>query len=81
MYIMLAARPWNAYFIHMNAREVLAALRADGWTELRVKGSHLQLKHSIKPGLVTLPMHGAKDLKPGTLASIERQAGVKLRRR
>jgi predicted RNA binding protein YcfA (HicA-like mRNA interferase family) len=49
--------------------------------EVRSKGSHLQLKHPAKPGLVTLPRHGARDLKPGTLASIERQAGLKFRRR
>jgi predicted RNA binding protein YcfA (HicA-like mRNA interferase family) len=63
----------------MNGRQVLQALKADGWVEVRSKGSHLQLKHPFKPGLVTLPMHGARDLKPGTLASIERQAGPKLR--
>jgi predicted RNA binding protein YcfA (HicA-like mRNA interferase family) len=38
----------------------------------------LQLQHPTKPNLVTLPMHGAKDIKPGTLASIGRQAGLKL---
>ncbi len=65
----------------MNAREVLKALKADGWIEARSKGSHVQLKHSTKPGLVTLPMHGARDIKPGTLASIERRAGLKLRNR
>jgi predicted RNA binding protein YcfA (HicA-like mRNA interferase family) len=63
----------------MNARDILRLLKADGWTELRRKGSHLQLKHQTKPGLVTLPMHGQKDIKPGTLASIERQAGLRLR--
>jgi predicted RNA binding protein YcfA (HicA-like mRNA interferase family) len=65
----------------MNARQVLQVLKSDGWIEVRSKGSHLQLKHPTKPGLVTLPMHGAKDIKPGTLASIERQAGLKLRNR
>ncbi len=69
----------SVYSIHMNAREVLRALKAAGWLEVRSKGSHLQLKHPSKPGLVTLPMHGARDIKPGTLASIERQAGLKLR--
>jgi predicted RNA binding protein YcfA (HicA-like mRNA interferase family) len=44
----------------MNAREVLKALKADGWIELRSKGSHLMLKHPTKRGLVTLPMHGAR---------------------
>jgi predicted RNA binding protein YcfA (HicA-like mRNA interferase family) len=63
----------------MNVREVLKALKANGWVEVRSKGSHLQLKHPSKPNLVTVPMHGAKDIKPGTLASIERQAGLKLR--
>jgi len=65
----------------MTAREVLQALKADGWFEVRTKGSHVQLKHPVKPGLVTLPNHGGKDIKPGTLASIERQAGLKLRNR
>ncbi len=65
----------------MNARGVLKALKADGWIEARSKGSHVQLKHPTKHGLVTLPMHGARDIKPGTLASIERQAGLKLRNR
>ncbi|MGO8915033.1 MAG: type II toxin-antitoxin system HicA family toxin [Stellaceae bacterium] len=32
----------------------------------------------IKAGLVTVP-HPVKDIKIGTLKSIERQAGVKLR--
>jgi predicted RNA binding protein YcfA (HicA-like mRNA interferase family) len=54
-------------------------LRADGWTDVRSRGSHLQLKHPTKPGLVTVPMHGARDIKPGTLAAIERQSGLKLR--
>jgi predicted RNA binding protein YcfA (HicA-like mRNA interferase family) len=69
----------QTYFIHMNVRQVPSALKADGWVEVRSKGSHRQLKHPVKPSLVTLPMHGTKDLKPGTLASIERQAGLKFR--
>jgi predicted RNA binding protein YcfA (HicA-like mRNA interferase family) len=63
----------------MNARDVLRALGADGWTEVRSKVSHQQLKHPAKPGLVTVPMHGARDIKPGTLSAIERQAGLRLR--
>jgi predicted RNA binding protein YcfA (HicA-like mRNA interferase family) len=63
----------------MNARDILRLMKVDGWTELRWKGSHLQLKHPTKPGVVTLPMHGHRDVKPGTLASIERQAGLRLR--
>jgi len=44
--------------------------------DLRWKGAHLQLKHPTGSGLVTLPMHRHKDVKPGMLASIERQAGL-----
>lgn len=51
----------------------------DGWVEVRSRGSHVQMKHPAKPGLVTVPRHGAKDFKPATLASIERQSGVNLR--
>lgn len=63
----------------MTGREVVAALRADGWVLARSKGSHAQYRHPTKPGLVTVPMH-AGDLPIGTLKSIEKQAGIKLRR-
>jgi predicted RNA binding protein YcfA (HicA-like mRNA interferase family) len=63
----------------MNARDVLRIPRADGWAEVRSRGAHLQLKHPTKLGLVTVRMHGARDIKPGTLAAIERQSGLKLR--
>lgn len=63
----------------MNFRDVIKALRMDGWVEVRSRGSHVQMKHPAKPGLVTVPRQGAKDFKPATLASIERQSGVNLR--
>ena len=62
----------------MNSREVIEALKADGWTEVRVKGSHHQFKHPKKKGTATVP-HPEKDFPIGTLKSIERQSGVKLR--
>lgn len=40
------------------------------------KGSHLQLKHSMKPGKVTVPIHSG-DIAPGTLNRILKQAGLK----
>ena len=63
----------------MTAREVVAALKADGWLLVRTKGSHAQYRHPTKPTLVTVPTH-AGDLPIGTLKSIEKQAGIKLRR-
>jgi len=66
------------YFIyHMTVRDVLKRLAADGWIELKGKGSsHRQFAHPTKPGKVTVPDHGG-DLKPGTLHSIWKQAGLK----
>jgi predicted RNA binding protein YcfA (HicA-like mRNA interferase family) len=63
----------------MTAREVVAVLKADGWVLVRSKGSHTQYRHPMKPALVTVPMHPG-DLPIGTLKSIEKQAGIKLRR-
>lgn len=60
----------------MTVREVLKILKTDGWIEKDVKGSHIQLVHSTKPGKVTLPNHKG-DIPPGTLNSIWKQAGLK----
>jgi predicted RNA binding protein YcfA (HicA-like mRNA interferase family) len=45
----------------------------------RTKGSHAQYRHPTKPTLVTVPMH-AGDLPIGTLKTIEKRAGIKMRR-
>ena len=59
----------------MNSREVLKRLKADGWEVVAQKGSHMQLKHPVKKGRVTVP-HPKRDLPKGTLKSIERQADL-----
>ena len=63
---------------HVNSRDVIRALEADGWAQVAQKGSHVQFKHPSKPGRVTVP-HPKRDLPPGTLRSIERQSGLRLR--
>jgi len=62
----------------MDSREALRTLRAEGWEEVRQKGSHVQLKHLGRPGLVTLP-YEKRYLPMETLRSLERQAGIRLR--
>ncbi len=62
----------------MNSGDVIRLLLADGWVEVARRGSHAPFKHPTKPGRVTVP-HPKRDLPLGTLESIERQAGVKLR--
>ncbi len=62
----------------MNSREIIARIKADGWFEATSVGSHRQFKHPTKPGRVTVP-HPKRDIPTGTLRSIEKQAGLKLR--
>ncbi|MCE7061220.1 type II toxin-antitoxin system HicA family toxin [Dyadobacter sp. CY343] len=59
----------------MTSREVLKLLKHDGWVKKCQSGSHLQMIHPFKAGKVTVPMHSG-DLKPGTLHSILKQAGL-----
>jgi predicted RNA binding protein YcfA (HicA-like mRNA interferase family) len=62
----------------LDSREVIRELRRDGWYEVDQVGSHKQFKHPTKKGRVTVP-HPKRDLPIGTLKSIERQAGLRLR--
>ncbi|CCD83919.1 conserved protein of unknown function; YcfA-like [Bradyrhizobium sp. ORS 285] len=62
----------------MNSRDVISVLQRDGWVQIAQKGSHVQFKHPSKKGRVTVP-HPSRDLPIGTLKSIEKQAGLKLR--
>jgi predicted RNA binding protein YcfA (HicA-like mRNA interferase family) len=61
----------------VKVREVLRLLAEDGWEIVATRGSHRQLKHSEKPGRVTVAGKPADDLHPKTAASILRQAGLK----
>jgi predicted RNA binding protein YcfA (HicA-like mRNA interferase family) len=60
----------------MNSAEVVKLIQADGWRLIRISGSHHHFRHAGKAGLVTIP-HPKKDLPPGTLNSILKQAGLK----
>jgi predicted RNA binding protein YcfA (HicA-like mRNA interferase family) len=61
----------------MKVRQVIKRIEADGWRLVRQRGSHRQFKHPVKPGRVTVAGNDGDDLKPGTLASILRQAQLK----
>ncbi|HKU08300.1 MAG TPA: type II toxin-antitoxin system HicA family toxin [Bradyrhizobium sp.] len=62
----------------MNSRDIISALRADGWIQVAQKGSHVQFKHPTKRGRVTVP-HPRRDVPMGTFKSIEKQARLKLK--
>ena len=63
---------------HVNSRDIIAKIEADGWFMVAQKGSHVQFRHKTKKGRVTVP-HPKRDIAIGTLRSIEKQAQIKLR--
>jgi len=62
----------------LGSREVLKALNDAGFVLVGQKGSHVQLKHPDRAGRVTVP-HPRRELPVGTIMSIERQSGLRLR--
>jgi predicted RNA binding protein YcfA (HicA-like mRNA interferase family) len=63
----------------MNSRDIIRLIEIAGWVHVETRGSHWQFTHPSRPGRVTVP-HPKRDLPIGTLRSIEKQAGVILRR-
>jgi predicted RNA binding protein YcfA (HicA-like mRNA interferase family) len=62
---------------YVSGKDVIRRLKDQGWTLDRVKGSHHVMR---KAGIsCPIPIHGNKDLAIGTLKSIERITGVKLK--
>jgi len=59
-----------------SSRQLIKRLLDDGWTLVRLSGSHHHFRHPMKLGTVTVP-HPKKDLKKGTLKSILKTAGLK----
>ena len=61
----------------MNGKEVIAKLKAAGWSLNRVHGSH----HIMTKGgqAVPVPVHGSRDVGAGLIAALQRQTGVKLK--
>lgn len=63
--------------VFLKAREIIRLIEKDGWKLVRQTGSHMQFKHDVKPGVVTVPFHGSKDVSKVNLESILKQAGLK----
>jgi len=63
----------------MKYRDLIRILEADGWVLDRTVGSHLQYRHASKPGTVTVSAGGkmGRDVPPGTLRSVLKQAGLR----
>lgn len=60
----------------VSGKDVVRALTRAGFVTDRVVGSHhVMTLPADATRTVTVPVHGNRDLKPGTLRSIIRQAG------
>jgi predicted RNA binding protein YcfA (HicA-like mRNA interferase family) len=61
----------------MKVKELIALIEAEGWVQVRQKGSHRQFHHATKSGTVTVSGKPSVDVPPGTLNSVLKQAGLK----
>lgn len=59
--------------------ELIRMVERDGWVLARTRGSHRQYVHPTKLGKVTIAGKPSSTLRPGTEASILRQAGLERR--
>jgi predicted RNA binding protein YcfA (HicA-like mRNA interferase family) len=58
----------------VKVKDLIAMLEADGWFQVRVKGSHCQYHHREKTGTVTVAGKLSIDIPLGTLNSALKQA-------
>ncbi|MDN5856943.1 MAG: type II toxin-antitoxin system HicA family toxin [Actinomycetia bacterium] len=65
----------------VKVSEMIEIVEADGWCLDRMKGSHRQYRHPLKPGTTTIAGKPSATLPPATERSILRQAGIERRRR
>ena len=54
----------------LPARKVLQKLKKAGFNETHQRGSHVYLKSKDGTKIVTIPVHGSKDIPIGTLYNI-----------
>ena len=60
----------------LTGKEVLKLALANGWEEVRQRGSHHHLKKEGFPYLVTIPVHGNNDLGKGLEKKILKDLGL-----
>jgi len=62
----------------MNYKELAKLMEKAGWHfERNGNGSHKMWRHPDRRDPIAIPDHGAKEIKPGLLRGIKRQAGIK----
>jgi len=59
----------------MTGKELVKQLNAVGWVAARIEGSHHILVRGTRT--ISVPVHGKKDLKKGTLEALRKLGGLK----
>ena len=60
----------------MKCSELLRILKKDGWYPVSQKGSHIKMKHDLKPGMIIFPNHGSQEVEKGLEKKILKDAGI-----
>ena len=58
----------------LSGKRIVRLLEKAGFEVVSTRGSHCKLRHLSPPRIVIVPLHD--EVRPGTLASILRQAGL-----
>ena len=60
----------------MKVRNLIALLERNGWVVVRTRGSHRQLRHPSRPGVLTVAGKPGLEVPRGTLKAILKHAGL-----
>lgn len=61
----------------MKVEDAIRLIEDDGWLLFATRGSHRQCKLLVKPRRVTITGKPSDEVRPCTLASILKQAGLR----
>lgn len=54
----------------VSGKAMCKTLERHGWELARIRSSHHIYKKAGEPAVITVPVHGSKDLRPGTQSTI-----------
>ena len=60
----------------VSGKRMCRALERKGWVLARIRSSHHAYQRPGDPTTIIVPVHGNKDLKPGTQRDVMREAGL-----
>ena len=60
----------------ISGKRMCRVLEQHGWSLARIKGSHHAFRKAGSSMTVVVPVHGNRDLKPGTQSGIMRDADL-----